>query len=130
MTISKFDRKTCMALREEIQTILSRYGNTKGVTFHVGNMKFGDESVDIKIEAKVEGGSTMKEQKLMANLLQFARHDGLSMAIVDNKQLIGYSTQAHKMPYIYRDIITGKLYKCNKDMARRRFGVGVRVKVG
>jgi hypothetical protein len=121
MTISTFDRATCRALRADLQKVLDAYATKQGITLTVGNMSFTSEAVSIKMEAKVAGGKGLREQKLDASLKLQASIDRLSLDVVNGKQLVGYNSRAHKMPYIYLEVATGKRFKTTRSMAKVYF---------
>jgi hypothetical protein len=121
MTISTFDRATCKALRADLQKVLDTYAAKQGISLTVGNMSFTPEAASIKVEAKVSGGKSMREQKLDSSLKLQALYDGLSLEVVNGKQLVGYNSRAHKMPYIYLEVSTGKRFKTTRSMAKVYF---------
>jgi hypothetical protein len=121
MTISAFDRAACKALRVDLEKILNQYAASKGITISVGNMSFSSEAVSIKMEAKTVGGKGMREQQLDSALKLEAMYDGLSLDVCNGKQLVGYNSRAHKMPYVYLDLATGKRFKTTKNQAKMYF---------
>ena len=121
MTISTFDRATCQRLRTDLQKVLDAYAAKQGITFTVGNMSFTSEAVSIKMEAKVAGGKGIREQKLDSALQLQAMRDGLSLDVIKGKQLVGYNSRAHKMPYIYLEVATGKRFKTSRNQAKMYF---------
>jgi hypothetical protein len=121
MTISTFDRATCQRLRTDLQKVLDAYATKQGITLTVGNMSFTSEAVSIKMEAKVAGGKGLREQKLDSSLKLQASMDRLSLDVIKGKQLVGYNSRAHKMPYIYLEVATGKRFKTTRSMAKVYF---------
>jgi len=121
MTISTFDRATCRALRADLQKVLDAYATKQGITLTVGNMSFTSEAVSIKMEARVAGGKSLREQKLDSSLKLQAYIDRLSLDVIKGKQLVGYNSRAHKMPYIYLEVATGKRFKTTRSMAKVYF---------
>ena len=121
MTISSFDKATCRALRADLQKVLDAYAVKQGITFTVGNMSFTSEAVSIKMEAKVNGGKGLREQKIDQDLIRHATINGLSLDVINGKQLVGYNSRAYKMPYIYRDVSTGQRFKTSLYNAKLYF---------
>jgi hypothetical protein len=114
---AKFDRKNLNALRAEMQAILSKYGIDSNLEFEVGNMKFSEAEVEIKVKAKVVGAKTL------TNVILESRVAALGMKLTNRfgDQLVDYNTRAHKMPFVYINAADGKRYKCTEQMAKMRF---------
>ena len=55
--VTKFDKATLNSLRTEMQAVLNKFG--ANLEFEVGNMRFSDAEVDIKVKAKVKGAETV-----------------------------------------------------------------------
>lgn len=114
---AKFDRKNLTALRAEMQAILSKYGIDSNLEIEVGNMKFSEAEVEIKVKAKVVGAKTL------TNVILESRVAALGMKLTNRfgDQLVDYNTRAHKMPFVYINAADGKRYKCTEQMAKMRF---------
>jgi hypothetical protein len=114
---AKFDRKNLNALRAEMQAILSKYGIDSNLEIEVGNMKFSEAEVEIKVKAKVVGAKTL------TNVILESRVAALGMKLTNRfgDQLVDYNTRAHKMPFVYINAADGKRYKCTEQMAKMRF---------
>jgi hypothetical protein len=114
---AKFDRKNLNALRAEMQAILSKYGVDSNLEIEVGNMKFSEAEVEIKVKAKVVGAKTL------TNVILESRVAALGMKLTNRfgDQLVDYNTRAHKMPFVYINAADGKRYKCTEQMAKMRF---------
>lgn len=114
---SKFDRTSLKNLRAEMQALLSKYGVEANVNFEVGNMKFSESEVEIKVSAKIVGAKTL------SNVILETRAKALGL-VLKNKmgdELVDYNTRAHKMPFVYVSGRDGKRYKCDETIARMRF---------
>jgi hypothetical protein len=114
---AKFDRKNLTALRAEMQALLSKYGVESNLEIEVGNMKFSEAEVEIKVKAKVVGAKTL------TNVILESRVAALGMKLTNRfgDQLVDYNTRAHKMPFVYINAADGKRYKCTEQMAKMRF---------
>lgn len=114
---SKFDRKNLTALRAEMSALLSKYGIDSNLEFEVGNMKFSEAEVEIKVKAKVTGAKTLTNVILESRVAAL----GLKMKNKFGDELVDYNTRAHKMPFVYINAADGKRYKCDERMAKMRF---------
>jgi hypothetical protein len=115
--ISKFDKATLKALRDEMNAVLNKYGADVNLEFAVGNMKFSEAEVEIKVKAKVKGAKTR------TNTILETRAASLGL-VLKNKmgdELVDYNTRAYKMPFVYVNAADGKRYKCDERMAKLRF---------
>jgi hypothetical protein len=114
---AKFDRKNLNALRAEMQALLSKYGIDSNLDFEVGNMKFSEAEVEIKVSAKIAGAKTMTNVILESRVAAL----GLTMKNALGDELLDYNTRAHKMPFVYLNARDGKRYKCDERTAKMRF---------
>lgn len=114
--VSKFDKATLKALRDEMQAVLDKFG--ANLDFEVGSMRFSDAEVDIKVKAKVKGAVTMTD-----NILKSAAAANGITNFVNSRgdKLDGYNSRSYKYPFIYTCGSTGKRYKCNAVQAKAKF---------
>jgi len=118
LKVSKFDKFTCQVLRNELRAVLTKHlGENANLEFIIGNMKFLDESAEIKLTAKVKGGKTAEEKSAekMAKLL------GLTTEPRNGKQLVKYNPRSYKYPFVYKNLLDGKNYKCDEHRAKLYF---------
>ena len=114
---AKFDRTNLKALRAEMAAVLEKYGVAANLEIAVGNMKFSEAEVEIKVTAKVIGAKTQSD-----NILEtMIKLKGLKVKNSKGDELVGYNSRAHKMPFIYQKASDGKRYKCAEDMAKFLF---------
>ena len=107
----KFDRKNLQALRAEMEAVLAKYGVDSNLQFEVGQMKFSDSEVQIKVSAKVKGAKTFNDVVLES------RVKALGLVMEKNgAKLVRYDSKKYKMPFIYEK--GGKLYKTSEDHAK------------
>lgn len=116
--IEKFDKNTLKALRAEMQSLLTKYGVGSNIEFNVGNMKFRESEVEIKVSAKIIGAKTFSNAILEARVASL----GLKMKNALGDELVDYNTKAYKMPFVYLNSRDGKRYKCDERTAKIRFG--------
>lgn len=113
----KFDRKNLADLRAEMQALLNKYGVDSNLEIAVGNMKFNEAEVEIKVKAKVVGAKTLTNVILESRVAAL----GMKMKNKFGDELVDYNTRAHKMPFVYINAADGKRYKCTEQMAKMRF---------
>lgn len=114
---AQFDKTSLKALRNEMQALLNKYGVDANVAFEVGNMRFSQAEVEIKVKAKVVGAKTLTNVILESRVAAL----GLKMKNKMGDELVDYNTRAHKMPFVYVNAADGKRYKCTEQMAKMRF---------
>lgn len=114
---SNFDRQNLKALRSEMDALLKKYGVASNLDITVGNMKFTDVEVEIKVKAKVKGAKTF------SNTILETRAASLGVKLKNSRgdELVDYNTRAYKMPFVYRCGKTGKMYKCDETTVKTRF---------
>lgn len=114
--IKSFDKATLRALRSEMDALLEKYGKKTGLEFEVGNMRFSDAEVDIKVKAKVSGAKTRTD----SNLEMFAKMAGITnLTNKDGDRLVEFKTRSPKYPFVFER--GGKRYKCSEAQARMLF---------
>jgi hypothetical protein len=116
---TKFDRVTLNVLRNEMSALLNKYGIDSNIDITIGNMKFSESEVEIKVNAKVRGAKTFSNVILETRAAEL----GLRLKNKMGDQLVDYNARAHKMPFIYLNAADGKRYKCDERTAKIRFGV-------
>lgn len=114
---TKFDKSNLTALRAEMNAILSKYGVDANLDISVGNMKFSESEVEIKVTAKVKGAKTFSNVILESRIAAL----GLKLKNKFGDELVDYNTRAYKMPFVYRCGKTGKMFKCDDRSAKMRF---------
>lgn len=111
---SAFDRKNLQALRVEMEAVLAKYGVDSNLEISVGNMKFSQNEVEIKVSAKIKGAKTFKDTMLES------RVKALGLVMEKNGcKLVRYDSKKYKMPFIYEK--GGKLFKTSEDHAKFLF---------
>ena len=112
-----FDKTNLKALRAEMQAVLEKYGVASNREIAVGNMKFSEAEVEIKVKAKVKGAKTRADSLIET----MAKIKGLKLKNSAGDELVEYNTRAHKMPFVFRCAKTGKMFKCDERMVKMRF---------
>lgn len=116
---TSFDKAACQSLRSEMNALLTKYGVDANLEFTVGNMRFLQESVEIKVSAKVKGGKA----KTDVALERMAKIMNLSLEVRSGKKLVAYNSRSYKYPFVYLNSIDGKRYKCSEAQAQVYFKV-------
>jgi hypothetical protein len=120
-TYASFNRQNLAVLRSEMDAALNKFAANSGIEIKIGNMSFTSDNVAIKLEAKISGSKSMREQKLESALQLQSRIDQLTLEPINGKQLVGYNPRAHKMPYVYLELKTGKRFKTTRTAAKLYF---------
>lgn len=115
-TFQNFNRKNLSELRAEMAQVLQKYGVDANLDISVGNMRFSDAEVEIKVTAKVKGAKTMTDKLLESE----AKRLGLKMKNRAGDRLVEYKPRNWKFPFVYV-AANGKRYKCDEDSAKMRF---------
>lgn len=115
---AQFDKATLKALRAEMQEVMNKYAVKANLEIEVGNMRFSDAEVDIKVKAKVKGVATRTDKQLelyakMAGITSFKNAAG--------DELVKYNSRSYKYPFVYKNARDGKMYKCDERQAKRLF---------
>jgi uncharacterized protein YunC (DUF1805 family) len=116
-TFAKFDKTNLKALRNEMNTVLAKYGAAVNLDFSVGNMSFSEGEVNIKVNAKVKGVKTFDDTMLESRINSM----GLKIKNKFGDVLVAYNSRSYKYPYVYVCGKTGKRFKCSSDSVTLRF---------
>ena len=116
--IEKIDKNVCGKLRVEMQKVLDKFAEEIGMTIVVGNMKFSPESVEIKLDAKIIGGKSLKERALSADLKWALQYYNFQEE-KNGMRLVAFNRRQYKYPFIYEK--DGKKFKCGEDFAKMAF---------
>ena len=112
--VTTFDKATLKALRSEMQAVLDKFG--ANLQFEVGNMRFSEAEVDIKVKAVIKGKRTRSDSELEA----FANLYNLKMTNAAGDRLVGFKARNRKYPFIFER--NGQQYKCSEQQAKALFG--------
>lgn len=117
MKVTQFNKDTLRAIRSEMEAVLEKYGAKSNLQFEVGNMRFSDAEVDIKVKAVVKGAKTRTDEQLelmakLAGITKFENSRG--------EKLVKYNSRSYKYPYVYQGA-NGQMYKCSEAQAKMLF---------
>lgn len=115
MKYSNFTKENLGTLRKELNGVLSKYGVDVNLEFDVGNMRFLQHEVEIKVKAKISGAKTRQDSLLELQVQGL----GLKMTGINGQKLVAYNSANWKYPFIYEH--KGKRYKCDRQMATMMF---------
>ena len=112
--VTKLYEATLKALRTEMQAVLDKFG--ANLEFEVGNMRFSDAEVDIKVKAKVKGAKTQTDShlELMAKMLGITK-----LTNQRGDRLVEFKSRSPKYPFVFER--AGKRYKCSEEQAKMLF---------
>ena len=113
----QFDKATLNALRSEMQSVMDKYAVKANLDINVGNMRYSDAEVTIKVEAKIKGATTRTDRILEMMM----KTNDLKATNSNGDQLTGYNSRAKAYPYQYTCGTTGKRYKCSLQQAKYKF---------
>jgi uncharacterized protein YejL (UPF0352 family) len=119
LKVNRFDKFTCQVLRNELNAVLNKFGADVNLSFAVGNMKFTDTGVEIKVSGNVIGAKTIADSRLQS----VARSHNFTLDPINGRQLVGYAPRSYKYPFIYLNLRDGKRYKCSALSAAAYFQV-------
>ena len=117
MNVTKFDRATVKALRTKLDAVLADTG-IEGVEFKIGNMRFSETAVDIKVTATTAGEAEVKTDLVES----MAKLHGVASTSKDGFTLVDFHSKKPKYPFIATKPGGGRI-KMTPEQARLRFGV-------
>lgn len=109
-------RAQLKVLRTQLQDALD-YMDSDNFELQVGNMRFTDTEVTIKLEGKLKGAKSEGDRLLEMMMKQH----GLKETSARGDTLFEYAPRRHKYPFGYRTK-RGAHYKCTLEQAKARFG--------
>jgi hypothetical protein len=117
MTFTEFNKSNLTSLRKEMNELLQKYGVSANIDFSVGNMKFRDTEVEIKVSAKIKGAKTFSNTVLETRAASL----GLKLVNASGDKLVDYNPRAYKKPFIFMKASDGKKYCCDIVYAKALF---------
>lgn len=114
---AQFDKATLKALRAEMQEVMNKYAVKANLEIEVGNMRFSDAEVDIKVKAKVKGATTITDKMLE---MAASRAGIKSFKNAKGDELVKYNSRSYKYPFVYK-AANGGMYKCSETKAKMLF---------
>lgn len=113
--IAKFDRLNLQAIRSELNAILERYCNEKGLEISIAGITYSEHNFEAKINAKITGAKSISD-----NILETVMNTyNLQKTGIDGRHLIGYNKRSYKYPFVYEQ--NGKKFKCSVESASKYF---------
>lgn len=108
-------RSQLKVLRDEMQKALDTAG-IKNFEFEIGNMRYTDVEVTIKVQAKIKGVKGRADVALERAMKQH----GLQETNSRGDKLVTFNSAARKYPFVYATR-QGKRYKTDLFGAKARF---------
>lgn len=118
MAITRAMLKT---LRAEMQAALEKAG-INNFDLEVGNMRFTETEVTIKVQGKLKGVKTGTDRVFERKVAEL----GLNMIGSKGERLTGYTPSRYKYPFSY-ETVRGAKYKCSEAQAQLMFGTQIKV---
>lgn len=123
MTIKSFDRTNLQALRNELTVALADIGAKHDIIFTVGNMRFSEGEVRMKVEAKTNAAKFSPNSS--PDIARLAKMYNLPDDLIGRKvqygvkimTIIGAKMSRPKYPFIVEDVLGGK-YKMSVNDIR------------
>ena len=109
------NRQNLAQLRTQLEALF-RANPIEGLTFTLGNFKFGE--AEVRIELK--GAVTDKQTRGQSLLDLYMKTNNLNKMNTHGMELIDFMPKNYKMPFIYT--MGGKRFKCSEVQARALFG--------
>jgi len=121
--MSKFNTFTASnvkTLRSELQAVLDKYSVVSNVKLTVDGIRYGSDTCNIKVSAKVLSGTVSASGVQVSKELDImARITGLTLEARNGRRLTDYKSRNTKYPFIYTQ--AGRSYKCSEMTAKSFF---------
>jgi hypothetical protein len=114
--MENFNKQNLGTMRKELNEILAKYGMEQNVNFDIGNMRFSDAEVQIKITAKIKGKVTLSEMADQSNLAYMCDRYALQQTGRNGERMVTFDFRAPKFPVKY--VKDGKKFKCSLEYAQ------------
>ena len=117
-TFTQFDEQAAGRLREELNSVLAKFGQETNLEFSVGAIKYMDTSLELKLECKVVGGQSKTELALAQaiSMYQLSNEDRMGKF-----RMVGYNSKKWSKPFILEEIATKKRFVANLEQIQLRF---------
>jgi len=114
--IERFDRPTAKKMREAINTELASLEEYFGVTVNLGNIRYSDDSLSVKLELRVGGDPEEHARKDWEKNCAFygfkAEDFGREFTYaLDTYKVVGINPRSRKFPLVAERVKNGKQYK-------------------
>lgn len=125
--ITKFDKRTCITLRDDIVAYMAPFLADRGLTLELGNGKFDNGMMRfVGVEFKIPEVAGVNDQANLRIALQMAGiiKPGDTRTVFESSKytLIDYRPKAYKRPWLAKSKIDGKNYVLEDELARMHFG--------
>lgn len=126
--VSKFEKHNLKAIRDDVDAALKIVCHKYGITLHLGNISFTEQTFTGKLNAAVVDSATgvavtPEELALKQHYKHFLGEKFVEGTVYMHRgkriKFVGIQTRSHKYPVIFQDVATGKRYKMEEDDARK-----------
>jgi hypothetical protein len=116
-----FDKQKLRQIREAMQEALENAG-IHDVTIKVGNCSYSGGEATYKVQVLLDGADT-QEQIALTHFAQFYKLDTTRISEIGGQKvtLVGYNTNAKKMPWQVKSLTTDKQWKLTHNQALEMF---------
>ena len=122
------DKAEVGIIRSELNTILAKYGEEKGIQFEIGSISYSSTGFTTKLnattgESKEEADQVNWGKNCWAVGLDrndFGKHIEYDR---DVYKLVGIKPRSTKYPIVVQNVRTGKRYKFTKSMVQRELAL-------
>lgn len=121
--ITKFTKDTDFkAIRAGFAAAVKDYGDSIGVKFEIGNIRFVDGEFTTKLTAKIEGAVSREESRENLYLKHNMELHNLQFDGVGGRKLVGYLPRCHRANFVFTDPNKpGKQFRCETYQAKEWF---------
>jgi len=125
------NKQTVRELRDQLQVILDKNAPMQSsmladLDIQIGNARFTDTEVTIKLTVKVEGSKPKEERDLEVYMSMMGCNidkDRIVKYRDMDLKLVGYKRVNRKYPFIVQDVATSKRYKFPTDWVNDNFSI-------
>lgn len=120
--VAEFNKATLKDFRTELDAVLEKFGKKIGVELSAGGIRYGTNSVTVKVEGLLVG-SQSKEVAAIDMFTTFKENDIIKVAQLGEVKIVGYKPRNRKYPYIVETVKGGKRYKLSETQVANRLSL-------
>lgn len=119
--VTEFNKTTLKDFRTELDDVLAKYGKKIGVELTAGGIRYGTNSVTVKVEGLLVGAQS-PEAAAVAMFTTFKENDIIKVAQLGEVKIVGYNRRARKYPYVV-ETLKGARYKLSETQVANRLSL-------
>lgn len=118
-----FTKQNLPKIRQELNTILAKYGVENSFDIEIGGIRFSDNEFTAKLTVRRKGAVPLSALLNESALNIQLRYDGIknTTSKCGKYRLTEYNSRRYKMPYGLVEIKTGKLLKAPSTFVKANF---------